>query len=364
MSDARTRQRSGFTPGFTLVELLVVIGIIAVLIGMLLPALNKARESANALKCASNMRSVGQGMAIYSAENKGSFPAAYIYNGMTINAGVQSPDAAQWGYVHWSSYLYQRKDMLGGSGANKSAFGINAYMSDNGWGMFQCPTIEKGGLPPTNTFEANHDSGQQNDDGANTADFQAPRCAYTVNEAICPRNKFVPDFQGAKRVYRFVRAAQVRKAADTILATEWNQDWRVVAGPPRQDTTGTGNDTVVKSHRPISGFVGIAGEKDLEKIQPDVFRNPPPPTIRRVTSADLMKDPKYPDISASKTRLDWVGRNHYRKLDGAGFNLGKSNFLYVDGHVETKGIKETLDPVFQWGQQFYSLSPNNDVLSN
>jgi prepilin-type N-terminal cleavage/methylation domain-containing protein/prepilin-type processing-associated H-X9-DG protein len=61
--------------GFTLVELLVVVGIIAVLIALLLPSLNRAREHARRTVCLSNLRQLAQAVMMYNNENNGRFPA-------------------------------------------------------------------------------------------------------------------------------------------------------------------------------------------------------------------------------------------------------------------------------------------------
>ena len=134
----RTTHASGrFRRAFTLVELLVVIGIIALLIGVLLPALNKARQSAANLACMANLRTIGQGLNIYAAANKGSLPPGY-WNGSDPNSSrpngppMSDPNRRTDWRLLVQSVLVQTKgtsyvDAASG-GSNESAVANNVFV--------------------------------------------------------------------------------------------------------------------------------------------------------------------------------------------------------------------------------------------
>ncbi|MDB5327217.1 MAG: type secretion system protein [Phycisphaerales bacterium] len=89
-------ERSLRRRGFTLVELLVVIGIIALLISILLPSLNRAREAAKAIKCASNLRQIGIAETMYAADYHGSTVPYQLYAG-----GFDTRNATNKNYDPW-----------------------------------------------------------------------------------------------------------------------------------------------------------------------------------------------------------------------------------------------------------------------
>src|SRR4028118_1790579 len=92
-----SKRRPPTVGGFPLVELLVVIGIIALLISILLPSLNAARRQATRIACAANIRSIGQAYALYANEYKGNYPPVQMWhwpNGNWGNPWWDNPDVS------------------------------------------------------------------------------------------------------------------------------------------------------------------------------------------------------------------------------------------------------------------------------
>jgi len=147
VSKPRSNTPRGSIQGFTLVELLVVIGIISVLISLLLPALTRAREQANSIKCMANLRSIGQAIALYASDNGGSLPYGFVAQGMTIAPSntPYNPASADPGYqfTDWSGLLVH--EMNGRYSADygteptpisESVTGVRSY--------FLCPSVPPG----------------------------------------------------------------------------------------------------------------------------------------------------------------------------------------------------------------------------
>jgi prepilin-type N-terminal cleavage/methylation domain-containing protein len=124
--------------GFTLVELLVVIGIIAVLISLLLPALGRVRENARVVQCMSNSRSLGQAITIYHAQNQNVYPWGYFRtDSITSPGAVTVGDNADTNAFVWWSIL--RATVKNRGNPNNAA----STQAERWMKIFSCPAGQK-----------------------------------------------------------------------------------------------------------------------------------------------------------------------------------------------------------------------------
>jgi prepilin-type N-terminal cleavage/methylation domain-containing protein len=133
---------------FTLVELLVVIGIIALLISILLPALNRAREQAKEAQCLSNLRQIGQALAMHAGEHKQHYPLAGVLWGPADATPNLMKDPGQQYWSYWADPTKANKTYiapmpfalapyLGKAGGIQS---VADYLNSNIVRVFTCPS--------------------------------------------------------------------------------------------------------------------------------------------------------------------------------------------------------------------------------